>query len=140
MSAEENVIRVLADSLVLSTIGCPTCDHVSGRVQIDICGNNASGVTTIPDGSNGKPDFRTTNRNETPGSKYDIYRCVLRIVKIEIDVRFVFFILDRSGGTHGVLPGTHQWLMPVVWLAALHGDQMPRRKAATRIPASPTTA
>ena len=20
------------------TIGCPTCDHVSGRVQVDLCG------------------------------------------------------------------------------------------------------
>ena len=52
------------------TIGCSECDHVSGRVQIDICGKGFK--PTLPDGSNGKPDFRTANRNATPGSKYDI--------------------------------------------------------------------
>ena len=29
------------------TIGCPTCDHVSGRVQVDLCGLGKVSVSTF---------------------------------------------------------------------------------------------
>jgi hypothetical protein len=48
-------------------IGCPTCDHVSGRRQVDLCGLGKK--ATIND-----PKFRTVNRNATAGSIYDIYK------------------------------------------------------------------
>ena len=48
------------------TIGCPSCDSVSGRVQIDLCGKGHP--STLP------PQFRTVNLNSTPGSVLDIYK------------------------------------------------------------------
>eukprot|EP01048_Picozoa_sp_COSAG05_P019286 COSAG05_NODE_2981_length_2437_cov_1.493584_1_plen_236_part_00 len=47
-------------------IGCAECDHLSGRVQTDLC---RSGKNRTID-----PRFRTINRHAAPGSKYDIYR------------------------------------------------------------------
>ena len=47
-------------------IGCPECDHRSGRVQTDLCGLGA--VAT----NNG--EARSVNLNATPGSADDIYR------------------------------------------------------------------
>lgn len=47
-------------------IGCPECDHMSGRRQIDLCGLGMVG--TLP------PKYRTLNRNSTPGSSEDIYK------------------------------------------------------------------
>jgi len=49
------------------SIGCPTCDSVSGRVQIDICGLGKK--ATIND-----PELRTVNRKAEAGSKFDIYK------------------------------------------------------------------
>ena len=46
-------------------IGCPECDHVSGRRQIDLCGLGKK--ATIND-----PMYRSVNRNATAGSIYDI--------------------------------------------------------------------
>jgi len=48
-------------------IGCPTCDHKSGRQQVDLCGLGKK--ATIND-----PKYRTVNRNATAGSEYDIYK------------------------------------------------------------------
>ncbi len=48
-------------------IGCPECDHVSGRRQIDLCGLGKK--ATIND-----PKYRSVNRNATAGSIYDIYK------------------------------------------------------------------
>ena len=48
-------------------IGCPECDHVSGRRQADICGQGK--VATIND-----PKHRTVNRAAPAGSELDIYR------------------------------------------------------------------
>lgn len=48
-------------------IGCPTCDHVSGRQQVDKCGLGKQ--ATIND-----PMQRTVNRNSSAGSRQDIYR------------------------------------------------------------------
>lgn len=47
-------------------IGCPQCDHLSGRRQVDLCG---SGMKRSID-----PKYRTVNRNSTPGSPEDIYK------------------------------------------------------------------
>lgn len=48
-------------------IGCPECDHMSGRVQTDLCGLGFK--ATIND-----PKHRTVNRNATAGSAEDIYK------------------------------------------------------------------
>jgi hypothetical protein len=48
-------------------IGCPECDHVSGRRQSDICGLGK--VATIND-----PKHRTVNRAAPAGSELDIYK------------------------------------------------------------------
>eukprot|EP00041_Stephanoeca_diplocostata_P012818 m.215583 g.215583 ORF g.215583 m.215583 type:complete len:367 (+) comp19104_c0_seq1:91-1191(+) len=48
-------------------IGCPACDHMSGRVQYDLCGLGK--VATLND-----PKYRTVNRNATAGSPDDIYK------------------------------------------------------------------
>jgi hypothetical protein len=48
-------------------IGCPSCDHESGRRQTDLCGLGKQ--PTLND-----PLLRTVNRNVTAGSKLDIYR------------------------------------------------------------------
>lgn len=47
-------------------IGCPECDHLSGRRQVDLCG---LGKATIND-----PKFRTVNRQAAAGSEQDIYK------------------------------------------------------------------
>lgn len=47
-------------------IGCPECDHVSGRRQTDLCGSGFVGQL---------PDYAiAVNRNATRNSAYDIYR------------------------------------------------------------------
>ena len=48
------------------SIGCAECDHVSGRVQIDICGSGME--ATLPDYA------RSLNLNATAGSPEDIYK------------------------------------------------------------------
>lgn len=48
-------------------IGCPVCDHMSGRRQVDLCGLGFN--ATIND-----PMLRSVNRNATAGSIYDIYK------------------------------------------------------------------
>eukprot|EP00039_Didymoeca_costata_P018358 m.333142 g.333142 ORF g.333142 m.333142 type:complete len:370 (+) comp17080_c0_seq1:62-1171(+) len=48
-------------------IGCPTCDHKSGRRQTDLCGLGK--VATIND-----PMYRSVNRNATAQSPEDIYK------------------------------------------------------------------
>eukprot|EP00316_Scyphosphaera_apsteinii_P020496 CAMPEP_0119304344 /NCGR_PEP_ID=MMETSP1333-20130426/5583_1 /TAXON_ID=418940 /ORGANISM="Scyphosphaera apsteinii, Strain RCC1455" /LENGTH=373 /DNA_ID=CAMNT_0007307203 /DNA_START=9 /DNA_END=1130 /DNA_ORIENTATION=+ len=48
-------------------IGCPECDHLSGRRQVDLCGLGKK--ATIND-----PALRTVNRNVTAGSELDIYK------------------------------------------------------------------
>jgi len=48
-------------------IGCPTCDHTSGRRQIDLCGLGKE--ATLND-----PKYRSVNRNATAGSAQDIYK------------------------------------------------------------------
>eukprot|EP00040_Diaphanoeca_grandis_P015562 m.79529 g.79529 ORF g.79529 m.79529 type:complete len:373 (-) comp25223_c0_seq1:151-1269(-) len=48
-------------------IGCPVCDHMSGRRQIDLCGLGKQ--ATIND-----PKYRSVNRNATAGSPEDIYK------------------------------------------------------------------
>ena len=48
-------------------IGCPECDHISGRRQIDLCGLGKE--ATLND-----PKYRSVNRNATAGSPQDIYR------------------------------------------------------------------
>ena len=48
------------------SIGCPQCDHVSGRVQKDICGLGME--ATLPDYA------RSLNLNATAGSPQDIYK------------------------------------------------------------------
>ena len=48
------------------TIGCPTCDSVSGRRQVDLCGLGWG--ATLPS------KYRTVNRDSVPGSKFDIYK------------------------------------------------------------------
>ena len=48
------------------TIGCPTCDHVSGRQQVDLCGLGKS--ATLPDYA------RSVNRQAAAGSDLDIYK------------------------------------------------------------------
>lgn len=47
-------------------IGCPTCDSVSGRRQVDLCG--LGWKATLP------TKYRTVNRDSVPGSIYDIYQ------------------------------------------------------------------
>jgi len=47
-------------------IGCPTCDHLSGRRQTDLCGLGKK--ATLPDYA------RSTNRNATRFSDLDIYQ------------------------------------------------------------------
>jgi len=47
-------------------IGCPTCDHASGRRQTDLCGLGQKAM--LPDHA------RSTNLNATSGSIYDIYK------------------------------------------------------------------
>ena len=44
------------------SIGCPTCDSVSGRVQVDICGLGKQATVN-------KPALRTVNRAAPAGSK-----------------------------------------------------------------------
>jgi len=48
-------------------IGCPVCDHISGRRQIDLCGLGFK--ATIND-----PNLRSVNRAAEAGSIYDIYK------------------------------------------------------------------
>lgn len=48
-------------------IGCPACDHLSGRRQTDLCGLGK--VATLNDA-----DQRTINRHAVAGSPSDIYR------------------------------------------------------------------
>lgn len=48
-------------------IGCPECDHVSGRRQIDVCGLGKK--ATLND-----PKYRSVNRHEIAGSPEDIYK------------------------------------------------------------------
>ena len=48
-------------------IGCPFCDHISGRRQVDLCGLGMN--ATVND-----PLQRSINRNATAGSPKDIYR------------------------------------------------------------------
>jgi len=48
-------------------IGCPTCDHVSGRRQTDLCGLGKQ--PTIND-----PAHRTVNRAAPAGSLLDVYK------------------------------------------------------------------
>jgi len=48
-------------------IGCPTCDHMSGRQQVDLCGLGKK--ATLND-----PNLRSVNRNATAGSPEDIYK------------------------------------------------------------------
>ena len=48
------------------TIGCPTCDHVSGRQQVDLCGLGKS--ATLPDYA------RSVNRQAAACSDLDIYK------------------------------------------------------------------
>ena len=84
------------------TIGCPTCDHVSGRVQVDLCGlgkvsiicqyicfvlcllitlyyeglfGSCITLSLIPQKATiNKPEQRTVNRAAEAGSQYDIYQ------------------------------------------------------------------
>ena len=48
-------------------IGCPSCDHVSGRRQTDLCGLGMK--STVND-----PALRSLNRAAIAGSPQDIYR------------------------------------------------------------------
>ena len=48
-------------------IGCDKCDHMSGRQQVDLCGNGQK--PTITD-----PAQRSVNRAAEAGSEYDIYK------------------------------------------------------------------
>ena len=48
-------------------IGCPECDHASGRRQTDLC--KLGKKSTVND-----PKYRSVNRNATAGSPQDIYR------------------------------------------------------------------
>jgi hypothetical protein len=48
-------------------IGCPECDHTSGRRQIDLCGLGVK--ATIND-----PKYRSVNRAAAAGSPQDIYK------------------------------------------------------------------
>lgn len=48
-------------------IGCPTCDHMSGRRQTDLCGLGK--VATLND-----PKYRSVNRNATAQGPNDIYK------------------------------------------------------------------
>ena len=80
------------------TIGCPTCDHVSGRVQVDLCGLGKVSVSIFllcflilycqfkiylyhvslslisQKATINKPEQRTVNRAAEAGSQYDIYK------------------------------------------------------------------
>ena len=47
-------------------IGCPECDHKSGRRQTDLCGLGK--IATLPDWA------RSVNLNATIGSDLDIYK------------------------------------------------------------------
>eukprot|EP00090_Calanus_glacialis_P028498 TRINITY_DN45762_c0_g1_i1.p1 TRINITY_DN45762_c0_g1~~TRINITY_DN45762_c0_g1_i1.p1 ORF type:complete len:389 (+),score=86.00 TRINITY_DN45762_c0_g1_i1:65-1168(+) len=49
------------------SIGCPSCDSVNGRQQVDLCGLGKK--ATIND-----PELRTVNREAVAGSIYDIYK------------------------------------------------------------------
>jgi len=49
------------------SIGCPTCDSISGRVQVDICGLGKEATVNAP-------HLRTVNRAAEAGSVYDIYK------------------------------------------------------------------
>jgi len=48
-------------------IGCPACDHLSGRRQTDLCGLGKKPTLN-------SPQDRTVNRGAAPGSPEDIYR------------------------------------------------------------------
>jgi len=48
-------------------IGCPSCDHMSGRQQIDLCGLGKSNTIN-------NPKDRTVNQNAPAGSSSDIYK------------------------------------------------------------------
>ena len=48
-------------------IGCPACDHVSGRRQTDLCGLGKHPTINAP-------EHRTVNRAAPAGSALDIYR------------------------------------------------------------------
>jgi len=47
-------------------VGCPECDHLSGRRNMDLCGGGAKPTLD--------PRHRTVNLNATPGSELDIYK------------------------------------------------------------------
>ena len=47
-------------------IGCPLCDHLSGRRQVDLCGLGANATLD--------PRLRTVNLDAPAGSELDIYR------------------------------------------------------------------
>ncbi len=49
------------------SIGCPTCDSVNGRQQVDLCGLGKEATIN-------EPNLRTVNRNAKAGSIYDIYK------------------------------------------------------------------
>eukprot|EP00419_Tripos_fusus_P016207 CAMPEP_0172728580 /NCGR_PEP_ID=MMETSP1074-20121228/92322_1 /TAXON_ID=2916 /ORGANISM="Ceratium fusus, Strain PA161109" /LENGTH=380 /DNA_ID=CAMNT_0013555843 /DNA_START=40 /DNA_END=1182 /DNA_ORIENTATION=+ len=46
--------------------GCEECDHLSGRRQTDLCNSGMVGPL--------RPEYRSVNRNSTPGSPQDIYK------------------------------------------------------------------
>eukprot|EP00041_Stephanoeca_diplocostata_P018737 m.395630 g.395630 ORF g.395630 m.395630 type:complete len:268 (-) comp21104_c0_seq1:75-878(-) len=48
-------------------IGCPTCDHISGRRQTDLCKLGAKPTIN-------NPKFRSLNRDQEAQSKFDIYQ------------------------------------------------------------------
>ena len=48
-------------------IGCPTCDHMSGRRQVDLCGRGFE--ATLNDN-----EHRSVNLAAAPGSDLDIYK------------------------------------------------------------------
>ena len=54
-------------------IGCPTCDNESGRRQTDLCGLGKK--ATLPEYA------RSVNRKATRFSEYDIYQCVLSVLR-----------------------------------------------------------
>ena len=62
----------------VSFIGCPTCDNLSGRRQVDLCGLGKKQTLT-------DPKYWSVNRDAVPGSPNDIYKHnpVRRITRIE---------------------------------------------------------
>eukprot|EP00036_Acanthoecidae_sp_10tr_P009679 CAMPEP_0182924574 /NCGR_PEP_ID=MMETSP0105_2-20130417/6679_1 /TAXON_ID=81532 ORGANISM="Acanthoeca-like sp., Strain 10tr" /NCGR_SAMPLE_ID=MMETSP0105_2 /ASSEMBLY_ACC=CAM_ASM_000205 /LENGTH=383 /DNA_ID=CAMNT_0025062369 /DNA_START=31 /DNA_END=1182 /DNA_ORIENTATION=+ len=48
-------------------IGCPTCDNMSGRRQVDLCGLGKKQTLT-------DPKYWSVNRDAVPGSPNDIYK------------------------------------------------------------------